>query len=275
MLGYIDDYLAAARYDLTAVVYNKESAEGAKANGLNTYIKVDTGMRRLGFIPSDNYLDLLKGLKITGVFTHLAAADSLSVDNVEYTERQLDLFKTEASRIERAAGAPLKKFAANTAAAMAGKGIFSGARIGIGLYGVQPSGEVQDGNLLPVMSIKTVIASVKNVAYGDYVSYGRTFRTHDNQKLAVAAIGYADGYRRSLSNRGRMIVNGRYADVCGRVTMDQTVIDVSGIDCKVGDEITVLGGDITAEKIAELAGTIPYEILTGISKRVERIYKRT
>lgn len=273
VLGYIDDYLAAARYGLTAVVYNKESAKGAKANGLNAYIKIDTGMRRLGFIPSDNYIGVLQGLKIAGVFTHLAAADSLRANNIEYTEKQLELFKKEACRIEDAAGAPLKKIAANTAAAISGKGIYNGARIGIGLYGAQPSDEVYDNNLLPVMSVKTVIASVKSVDSGDYVSYGRTFRTHKNQKLAVVAMGYADGYPRSLSNCGRMIVNGKYAKVCGRVTMDQTVIDVSGIDCGAGDEVIVLGGDITAGKIADLAGTIPYEILTGISKRVERIYK--
>ena len=158
---------------------------------------------------------------------------------------------------------------------------FDAVRPGIILYGYYPSDEVikQNINLKPVMSLKANIVHIKKVAIGQYISYGRKFQCSRESIIATLPIGYADGYTRLLFNKGKVIVNGKFAPVVGRICMDQCMIDITDIEgVKLGDEVTLMGEDkdlkFTADDIAELIGTINYEVLCMIGKRIPRVYIR-
>lgn len=246
------------------------------------HVKVDTGMNRLG-IPADQALDFLRKLgslphlRMEGLYTHLATAEE---PDSEFAREQLMRF-LEVDRKARASGITIPfRHVANSAGllAMEEPGRLELVRPGIMMYGCFPN--PWRWNSLPLraaLAWKTRVAHLKNLKAGQSVSYGRTFVAKEPMKVAVLPLGYGDGLPRSLSNRGKVLVRGCLAPVVGMICMDMTIVDVTNIRrVEVGDEVVLLGRqadqEIRAEEMARWAGTISYEILCGLSKRVPRVY---
>ncbi len=303
VLGRADPALAAAlaQNDVTTAVYSPEYAAAlsaaAAAAGVTVpvHLKVDTGMGRIGFGARGGFdaalaqLDAcydLPGLRVTGIFQHFAAADSAAPDDIAYTRAQLALFQKTVAAL-RAAGRDVgTAHCANSAALY----LYPDAvremgwvRAGIVLYGLAPSADVPCPGLRPAMTLKAVVEQVKALAPGESVSYGRTYTNTAGapRRVATVTVGYADGYPRLLSGSlggGVMALRGSPAPVLGRVCMDQTIVDVTDIPgAAMGDEVTVFGpenaaiGADTADTVAEKAGTIPYEVVCGVARRVPRV----
>ena len=277
----------AIEHNIAVTVYTLEMLRVIEAAGeragqsVKVHLKVDTGMGRIGFVPSEieQYIEALhekRWIELVGVYTHFATADEA---NSEFTLQQRDLFHKVVTRLNQEFTIPLVHLS-NTAAAINFSAIKqSAARIGIGLYGLSPAPEVVTGEdeLEPVMSVKTEVIYVKTIQPGETVSYGATFRAERETVVATLPIGYADGFPRSLSNRGYVLIHGKYAPIIGRVCMDQTMVDVTDIaDVMIGDEVVIFGEQagerITVDYYAELLGTINYELVTIIGKRIPRIY---
>jgi len=257
---------------------------------LKAHIKVDTGMGRLGIVPSAlsgspplekhgsaeeeiNAIFQLKGLNPEGIYTHFASADD---QDKTHSRGQIELFFHLLKRLEARNICPPLRHAANSAAILElPLAHLNMVRAGISLYGLWPSHEVDHGaaDLKPVMSITSTIIHLKKVPRGFGISYGATYITPGETVIATIPIGYADGYNRLLSSRGHMIVRGIKVPVVGRVCMDFTMIDVGNVpDVQMGDEVTILGcqGDvkITADDIAKLCGTINYEVVASLTRRM-------
>ena len=280
-------------FNLSTAVFTLAQAEALNDAARRLYrkakvhVKVDTGMGRLGIASREagaffGALKELPHLELEGIFSHFASADELDEDGRRYTQQQIAAF-SEALACARSAGfAPRYVHMANSAAALALELSFCNLiRPGITLYGVLPSADFQGmADLQPVMRLKSVVAMLKWVEPGTSISYGRRYTAGERRLIASVPIGYADGYCRALTNRGEALVRGQRARVAGTVCMDWIMLDVTGVaGVALGDEVTLLGPDpmgdcITAEELAEAAGTIPYEIFCGISKRVPRIYLR-
>ncbi|MBR2591216.1 MAG: alanine racemase [Clostridia bacterium] len=273
--------------------YAKALSERACEQGvqINIHIKVDTGMSRIGFLYQDSEDDAasidemaqacrLPGLYAQGIFQHFAVADCGDAGEV-YTRLQYDLFLDAIKRLE-AKGITFEIcHCCNSAGASEYRDLqMSMARLGIVIYGLKSSDKVaEQWGIEPVMQVKSVVAMVKEIEAGTTVSYGRTFTAQKDMKIATIPIGYADGYTRRLSgNGGRMIIGGKYVPIIGTICMDMCMVDVTGLDVKAGDLVTVIGKDgdkeITANEIAAKTGTINYEITCDISKRVPRVYMR-
>ncbi len=283
--GGIDDVI---NYGITQTVYSEEMGRevGERAAALKktckVHIKIDTGMGRIGFLPNEKSIEeIVKISKMPyvdtrGIFTHFATADE---EDKGFTKAQAARFKYMCDSLE-SRGLKLIKHCANSAAIldMMPELKFDMVRAGIILYGYYPSREVgRNVDIKPFMSVKSHISHVKSIKKGTSVSYGRTFTAPEDMTVATVPVGYADGYRRSFSNKARVIVNGEYAPVIGRVCMDQFMIDVSGIKgIKQGDEVIIIGRSgskkTDCDELAQIADTISYEILCGISKRVPRVY---
>lgn len=256
------------------------SAEAAKA-GVESYpvhIKLDTGMHRVGFTEEqlDSLTEALRrhpNIRVRSVFTHLATADCLDMD--EYTRSQIDCYYRGCARIEAALGYPFLRHLLNTAGMMrfADAGSYDMARLGIGLYGISPL-PGRDPQLKPVATLRSVIISLKRWPAGTPIGYGCKGRTTRESLIATVPIGYADGLDRHLSNGGaRFAVNGAQCPVIGNICMDQCMVDVTDAPgVKVGDRVEIFGRQVPVESLAETLGTIPYEILTSVSQRVHRIY---
>jgi alanine racemase len=275
---------------LTPVVYRLDMIEAldraAADAGLvaDVHLKIDTGMGRLG-VRSESLgqfceaLSRFRNVRVDGLMTHLASADDPAQE--DFTKRQLKRFQQAVDLFRERGFAPTYIHAANSAAAFAYPGARGNiARPGGALYGfsrdVLPP-NIEAAQLRPVMSLHSRIMLLKTVGQGEKLGYGCTFETKRESVIATIPIGYDDGYRRALSNRGRVIVRGTLAPVVGRVSMDLTLIDVTDVvGVSLHDRVTLLGHDgersITAEDLGELAGTISYEITCGISGRVPRIY---
>ncbi|MCW5906561.1 MAG: bifunctional UDP-N-acetylmuramoyl-tripeptide:D-alanyl-D-alanine ligase/alanine racemase [Chitinophagales bacterium] len=248
-------------------------------NGSEKYkihVELETGMNRLGF--AENELDELIGrlqqnhlLEVASVFSHLAASEDKAYDS--FTKAQISLFETMSSKICSSFNYKILRHILNSAGiARHTKAQFDMVRLGIGLYGIDSSEKVQ-GKLVNVSTLKTTISQIKHVKKGDTVGYGRVGKVSKDKTIATVGIGYADGLSRKLSNKaGRMLVNGKLVPIIGNICMDMTMLDITGIDAKEGDEVIVFGDNPTVEEVAEAAETIPYEILTGISSRVKRVY---
>lgn len=239
-------------------------------------ITVETGMNRLGF-QTDEITDLIKILKVSstiklnGVYSHLADAD-----NVEetYTLQQIERFKEIRSKFIEAFPDQqilfhiLNSEGASKFGKIAG---FDMIRLGIGLYGYTSTWEKEE--LLPALRWKTTISQIKEVKSGETVGYGRKYLAEKPVKIATIRVGYADGFRRSLSNGvGEVYINDQPCKVVGNVCMDMTMVDVSHIDCEAGDEVEIIGNHIDMQTFSDRLQTIPYEVMTSISKRVSRIY---
>ena len=240
------------------------------------HIKIDTGMKRLGFEPHqiDELCLLLynnKHIKIASVFSHLAGSDVANFD--QFTSTQQSIFNATATKIENTIGYSFIKHIANTAAIHRHSHLqLDMVRLGIGLYGIDASKNIQQ-LLQPVSTLKTTIAQIKHLKKGETIGYSRAGVATKNITTATVRIGYADGYPRILSNgKGKMYINGKSAPVIGNVCMDMTMLNVTGIQVQEGDEVIVFGQIPTVVELAKDANTIPYEILTNISQRVKRIY---
>jgi alanine racemase len=248
-------------------------------NGIPDYpvhIKLDTGMRRLGFEQKDieelcSRLKSTSAFKIQSVFSHLAASDSVLHD--DFTNAQAKAFLEGCTRIQQITGYTFLRHIANTSAIHRHKDLqFDMVRLGIGLYGVDADPVVQQ-QLKNVTTLKTTISQIKKIKAGESVGYSRKGMATSDSVIATVRVGYADGYPRLLSNGvGKMLVNGKLVPVIGNVCMDMTMLDISGVDAKEGDEVIVFGEALPVNEMAVLAQSIPYEILTGISQRVKRVY---
>lgn len=242
------------------------------------HLSVDTGMGRSGVWYEDlleTVLDLMKveGVMIDGISTHLPVAD----EDSQFTWRQLELFQEVLGRVrELGLRLPVVHVLNSAGAIRFSKHAHDMARLGLALYGSSPIPDFQEA-LKPVMTWKTRVSLVRDVGPGRGISYGRTFITTRPMRVATLAFGYADGYPRHLSGQqADVLIRGRRCAVLGRVTMDQTMADVSAVpEVEPGDEVVVMGRqgeeEILAAELAERAGTIPWEIFTGVSKRVARL----
>ena len=300
VFGYVcpEQAATAARHDLTLTIYDLNMAtalsEAAAAVGkpLDVHLKVDTGMGRVGMIVHGNPMDKearqvqireiekiarLPGIRLKGVYTHFAAADSR---DKTYTSGQIASFDSLLADLEKQGIGFRIRHAANSAGLIAHPAShYDMVRPGISLYGLPPSGEVDMSNtsLRPAMMLKTIVTAVRPVPKGFCVSYGMTHQTPAETRLASVPIGYADGFSRRFSSNGQVLVGGRRAPIVGRVCMDQTMIDVGHLkDVAPGDEVVVFGcqgdGVIRADELAENAETINYEIVSALTSRVERVY---
>ena len=281
---------ACLQQRLTPVVYRLDMIESldraARAAGVvvDVHVKIDTGMGRLGLRGDDvrQFCDTqsrFKNVRVEGLMTHLASADDPAQD--DFTRDQLERFHQAIDMFSDRGVKPSYIHAANSAAAFAhpqARGNI--VRPGGTLYGfrrdVLPP-KIEAPKLRPVMSLRSRVMLLKTVGAGEKLGYGGTFQTTRESLIATIPIGYDDGYRRSLSNRSRVIVRGTFAPVVGRVSMDLTLVDVTeAAGVSLHDQVTLLGSDgalaVTAEDLGELAGTISYEITCGISARVPRIY---
>lgn len=289
LLGYTNPvyFETAIENDITVTILTYDDAvrmsETAKEMGKTAkiHIPVDTGMSRIGFTPDEIGADevtkiaSLDNVLLEGVFTHFATSDE---ENKEFTKLQAKRFAEFKDLLARRNVNPSIFHCANSGAIMQHNEFsFDMMRAGIILYGLYPSDEVDKSvlDLTPVMEIHSHISYVKTIKKGDTVSYGRTFTAEKDMKIATIPVGYADGYPRLLSNKGRVIINGKYAPITGRVCMDQFMVDVSHIEnVKAGDKVILIGQKdglcVSADEIAKLTETINYEVTCNISKRVPR-----
>lgn len=275
--------------ELTPVLFRSdllESLDGAaRAAGVKVgyHLKVDTGMGRLGvpYAELASFLDSaarFQNLYIDGVMTHFASADD--ADKSEFTERQMNLFERAVEMLVERAHRPAWIHEANSAASLTyARARGNLVRIGGVMYGLWRDVIRRDAEPLdwrPVMSLHTSIAFLKTVAPGTPLGYGGTFITSRESLIATLPIGYRDGLRRALSNRGRVIVRGQFAPIVGRVSMDLTILDVTDVEgVTTGDEVVIIGSQgenrISAEEVAATLETISYEVTCGVSDRVPRI----
>ncbi len=250
---------------------------------LKIHIKVDTGMGRLGVRHEDavNFVKEIKhlnNLEIEGIYTHLATSDE---EDKGFAYEQIGLFINVLKQLDaQNIHIPLKHAANSGAILDIPASYFNMVRPGLVLYGLYPSNSVSRSiRLQPAMTFKTRIAYIKDVQKGVTIGYGRTYKTSKLSRIATLPVGYVDGYSRSFSNRGEVIVNGYRAPIIGRVCMDQCIIDVSAVpDVSIGNEVVLYGKqqseEIPVETAASLIGTIPYEIVCTVGKRVPRVYHR-
>jgi alanine racemase len=242
------------------------------------HIKIDTGMTRFGISTAEELRSIMEipGLKPEGLFTHLACADSSNESDREFVINQQTKFAEIARKYKISHG--LKCHSQNSAGVLYYSD-FEGdmVRAGIALYGYCAPSLPSGLYLKPVMSVKSMINQIREVGAGVPVSYGRTYITESPSRLAVIPVGYADGYSRLHSNKGKVVINGELAPIRGRVCMDYIIVDVTHIDdVKVGDCVEIYGNshkEISIEHISESIGTIPYEVTCAVSERVKRMVK--
>jgi alanine racemase len=264
----------AGEHRLAVTAHSIPSARRIAAHpGLEVHLKVNTGMNRWGVEPSEvGEARKILGSRLAGVYTHFASADS----DEEATKRQIDCFE---SVLDAQPLGDVLVHAANSAATLwHPRSHYDCVRPGVALYGLHPAGtDPAAEDLRPAMALKSYVAGVRRLAPGDGVSYGLTFRAEEPTVAATVPVGYAEGYRRALSGRAEALIRGLRRPLLGRVTMDACVFG-AGEEVEVGDEVVLLGGQgserVTAEELGSLAGTINYEITTGVNpRRVERSYE--
>lgn len=240
------------------------------------HVELETGMHRLGF-SEEEIPALLNSLqteifKVQSVFTHLVAGEDPGQDS--FTLQQATVFHQFCDRLDTVIHYPYLRHIANTSGIIRHPSLqLDMVRLGIGLYGIG-SDDHPSIQLHEISSLKSTVAQIKQVRSGDSVSYGRNGIVHRDSVIATVRIGYADGYPRKLSNGvGKMIIQGQVAPIVGMICMDMTMIDVTDIpNVQEGDEVIVFGKGLSVKQLARWAETIPYEILTGVSQRVKRVY---
>ena len=297
ILGYtpVSEAENLAEYDISQAVFSLEYAKELSEKCVEEdcickmHIKVDSGMSRIGFMcqefPRDEYsieeiceACCLPNLEVEGLFTHFCVSDE-DAKGREFTNKQYENFIHVRDSLKKR-GVDISVVHCSNSGAIEDypETCCDMVRAGIILYGLAPSSKLADRlDLVPAMTLKTVVAFVKEVQKGATISYGRTFTADRKMKIATVPIGYADGFIRQNAKDGYMMVNGKKAKIVGRICMDQTMLDVTDIeDVKTGDEVVVLGtgenGEPTADSLAENTGTINYETVCLVGKRVPRIY---
>lgn len=297
ILGYtpVSEAENLAEYDISQAVFSLEYAKELSEKCVEEdcickmHIKVDSGMSRIGFMcqefPRDEYsieeiceACCLPNLEVEGLFTHFCVSDE-DAEGREFTNKQYENFIHVRDSLKKR-GVDISVVHCSNSGAIEDypETCCDMVRAGIILYGLAPSSKLADRlDLVPAMTLKTVVAFVKEVQKGATISYGRTFTADRKMKIATVPIGYADGFIRQNAKNGYMMVNGKKAKIVGRICMDQTMLDVTDIeDVKTGDEVVVFGtgenGEPTADSLAENTGTINYETVCLVGKRVPRIY---
>lgn len=291
ILGYTASHLydKLIQYDITQTIFQYETAyelnEVAKEAGktVRIHIKLDTGMSRIGFSATEQSIEeivkisKLSNLSMEGIFTHFAKADEIDKGA---TTLQYQRFMEMLEQLEQRGVRFAIRHASNTAAIIdLPEYNLDMVRCGIGTYGMYPSVDVQKNRvvLTPAMELKTHVSYVKELPKGVGISYNGTYVTERPMRVATIPVGYGDGYPRLLSSKGRVLIHGKSAPILGRICMDQFMVDVSDIpQVKQNDDVTLMGRDgyecIPAEEIAGYAGTLNYEIVCEVGKRIPRVY---
>jgi alanine racemase len=288
-ISFSEDFDTIIRNDIRPCVCDFDTAKKlseiavAKNKICHIHIKIDTGMSRIGFQVNEKTANIihdiskLPNVKIEGLFTHFANADE---EDKMLTQKQIKLFEQMTQMLEeKGIQIPIKHCSNSAGIVDIPDANMNMVRAGIILYGLWPSDEVDHMNidLQPVMSLKSHISYIKDLEAGRRISYGGTYITPELQRIATIPVGYGDGYARSLSNKGYVLVRGKKAPICGRICMDQFMIDVSHIkEVRVGDTVTLLGEDgtekITMEELGDLSNRFNYEFACLITPRVPRVY---
>lgn len=282
-------YSDIVKHDIRVPIFNLEDAKALSAEAVKQnktapfHFCVDTGMSRIGFQvnkeSADSCLEITKlpNIEAEGLFSHFATADEKDLSKAI---AQRDKFKEFIKLLEeRGINIPIKHIN-NSAGIMNFDEYFDMCRMGIILYGLYPSHEV-DENLLkikPVMEWRAHITHIKELEPGREISYGGTYKTGETRRIATIPVGYADGYPRCLSNKGKVLINGEFAPITGRVCMDQFMVDITGIDAKVGDTVVLVGKsgskELSMEEVSESAYSFNYELPCRVARRVPRTYYR-
>lgn len=291
VLGYVfsEHFDEIIKNDIRCAVFSLETAQelskaAVKADkNYSIHLKLDTGMGRIGFLPTDENIQIIKkiyklpNISIEAVFTHFAKADEADKTSANM---QLNKYVEFVQRLEQEGiEIPLKHCSNSAGIIDLNAANMDIVRAGISIYGLYPSKEVNKQNvkLKPALELKSHIVNIKEVPANTGISYGWTYITKEPRCVATIPVGYADGYPRSLSNKGYVLVNGKRAPIIGRICMDQFMIDITGIDgVKPYNMVTLVGQDnescILVDELSELSGRFNYEFVCDLSKRVPRIY---
>ncbi len=291
ILGYTGSewYEEIINYGISQTVYTyemaKELSETAVRLGKEAkiHIKIDTGMSRLGFLPVKDNIDVIRaiselpGIYLEGAFTHFAKADEATTSEAQEPYEKYMIFISELEN--RGVIIPIKHAANSASIIHFPEAWLDMVRSGITTYGMYPSEQVPKDivRLKPALQWKTIVSNVKTVHPGTAVGYGATFVARRETKVATIPVGYADGMKRDLSGKGKVLIHGEYAPILGRICMDQFMVDVTDIsDVKIGDTVTLIGKDgdrfISVEEVADLCHSFNYEYVCGITSRVPRKY---
>lgn len=273
------------KYDLEPVIYSLKQGEGMfkawelmnLSEAQSIHLELDTGMKRLGFEEDQlsHVLELLtehqESVKVRSIYSHFVAADDPSED--DFTLEQIARFERMSALAKEKLAYPFLMHLSNTSGIERWpQARFDMVRLGIGLYGISNSASERN-YLTPVATLKSMVSQVKQIKKGESIGYARSFIAEKDMEIATVAIGYADGLSRRLSNgKGALMINGVRVPILGRICMDMTMLDVSGLGVVQGDEALVFGENPRIEEIANLLETIPYEVISGVSKRVKRVY---
>ncbi len=281
VLGYTleEDFIKAEEKHIILTVYTFEQAEYIVENQLDIkiHLKIDTGMGRLGFRPEDENIEktvVLKGLDIEGIYTHFAKADEL---DKTFTHMQVERFEAVLKRIrDLGVDIPIEHVSNSAGIIDFPEYRYDMVRAGIMLYGLYPSDDVDHKNveLKQVMSLKARAALVKEIEIGEGISYGLIYKADKKKKVVTLPLGYADGWTRLLSGKAMVFYNGVRKPILGRICMDQCVMDGDGIDIKKGDIVELFGENISIDEVANNIGTINYEIVCMMGKRIPRVYTK-
>lgn len=287
--SFPENYESLADKKIRATVFSLNQAQQMEdfaadaGKDFIVHIKIDTGMSRLGFQVSEEAADEIAQIShmphmvVEGMFTHFARADER---DKTMTEEQIEQFcSMKKMLLERGIAVPVIHCSNSAAIIDIPDANMDVVRAGISMYGLWPSNEVkkENVNLQPVLSLKSQIVFLKELAAGRTISYGATYETKTKQRIATIPVGYGDGYPRSLSNKGYVLIHGKRAPICGRVCMDQFMVDVSHIpEAKEGDEVILVGKDgresISMEEVGDLSGRFNYEFACDLGKRIPRVY---
>ncbi|WP_295160348.1 alanine racemase [uncultured Brachyspira sp.] len=280
-----DECGLVCRYNLNPIISNDECLHyydrylKNKGQTLNLYIKIDTGLNRMGVRPEDA-LDLAKKvlsyntLKIEGISTHYAAADMNDDNSLHFTERQIRIFNDVLNNLTENGIKINNAHSANSAAIISYKdAYFDMVRAGIILYGY--SENFYDLGIKPILSLKSKVVLIRNIKKGESISYGMTWTAEKDTRAAVIPIGYADGLSRRLSNNWEVKINGKYYPLRGRVCMDFIIAEIGSSNINIEDEVLIFGNDekLNAETLAIRIGSISHEVLANIGDRVKRVYE--
>ncbi|EKQ51663.1 MULTISPECIES: alanine racemase [unclassified Clostridium] len=291
ILGYTSpsQYIEVIENNITQTIYTLETAKKISkvasicGRQAKIHVALDTGMTRIGFNADENgvfaiaEICKLPNVVIEGLFTHFSTADEI---DKSYSKLQMDRYDRFVELLEqRKISIPIKHMCNSAGIIEFDHHRFDMVRAGIILYGLYPSEEVNKNSvkLIPALEWKAHVINVNTVDAGHGVSYGKTYITKNKTKIATIGVGYADGYPRALSSKGRVLIHGEYASIIGRICMDQMMVDVTHINnVEIEDEVTLVGKDgeniISVEELANIAGSFNYEFVCGIGKRVPRIY---
>ncbi len=272
----IDHCLEAAIYSELTLIEFIKTAEDKNQKNYPIHLKLNTGLNRLGFSKPhlNKVFDLLSktdAVKVVGIYSHMAASQDWR--EREFSLQQITSFRKMCFEIVNFLGYSPTLHLSNTSAILNyPEAAFNMVRCGIGLYGFGNDPEINK-NLKPIGTLKTIISQIQHLEPGDTVGYNRTFKASEKLKIATLPLGYADGIKRQYGNESaEVLVNGKLAPIIGNVCMDIIMINITGIDCEEGDEVIIFGGEQHASGFAKSGDTISYELITGVSQRVKRVF---